>query len=81
MWIRHAIAVAVVATALSGIAVAGTEPSRCEVTGKPRWQCCPRKSSPMPPCCQSGCSTGTRVYQRGRLYVDLLSWRDRSLYR
>jgi hypothetical protein len=33
------------------------DPSLCEVTGKPRWQCCPRKGSPMPPCCQRGCST------------------------
>lgn len=36
------------------------EPSRCEVTGKPRWQCCPRKSAPMPPCCQRGCTTLNR---------------------
>lgn len=33
--------------------------SRCEVTDKPRWQCCAKKGSPMPPCCQQGCSTPT----------------------
>lgn len=33
----------------------------CPVTDLPRWQCCPTKASPMPPCCQKGCDTPTRV--------------------
>lgn len=32
----------------------------CNVNGKPRWQCCPTKASPMPPCCQKGCGKPVR---------------------
>ena len=33
----------------------------CEVTGKPRWQCCASKASPMPPCCMKGCTTAGQI--------------------
>lgn len=33
----------------------------CGHTGRPRWQCCASKASPMPPCCQKGCTTAGRI--------------------
>lgn len=51
-------ALALVFTTLSAVHAAS---ATCEVTGKPRWQCCARKASPMPPCCMKGCSTAVRT--------------------
>ena len=51
------VAVAALLLAAAAAPALPQDQDRCEVTGKPRWQCCPRKGSPMPPCCQRGCST------------------------
>jgi hypothetical protein len=33
----------------------------CEITGKPRWQCCGSKAVPSPPCCQKRCATAGKI--------------------
>ena len=38
-----------------------TASKHCEVTGKPRRQCCASKASPMPPCCMKGCATAGQL--------------------
>lgn len=56
-----------VALLLLTAVTAGAEPSRCEVTGVPRWQCCATKASPMPPCCMKGCRTAGRIIRHSRV--------------
>jgi len=33
----------------------------CEITGKPRWQCCGSKAVPSPPCCQKRCAAAGKI--------------------
>lgn len=61
----RAILAGLLLTGLAAPALTQPDGDRCEVSGKPRWQCCPRKSSPMPPCCQKRCSTPTWQRQSG----------------
>jgi len=48
--------------AASGAAFAAKPVSyTCEITGKPRWQCCGSKAVPSPPCCQKDCVTAGKI--------------------
>jgi hypothetical protein len=54
--VRWLLAVPALGLVLAAGGVRSDPFEKCNVTGKPSWQCCPKKASPMPPCCQKGCS-------------------------